>query len=111
VKNFIAIGNVITVAAPAAVNSGDLVLVGTMFGVAARDAASGEQVELNTGGVYDLPKAASQAWTVGAKVYWDNTAKVATTTTSGNTLIGVATVAVDGAAGSTIGRVRLNGSF
>ena len=110
-KNFIAIGNVITVAAPAAVNSGDLVLVGSLFGVAAADAASGTDVQLNTGGVYDLPKAASQAWTVGAKVYWYNTAKVATTTTSGNTLIGVATVPVDGAAGSIIGRVRLNPAF
>ncbi|SDL37013.1 DUF2190 family protein [Paracoccus chinensis] len=110
-KNFIAVGNVITVVAPAAVTSGQGMLVGSMFGVAARDAASGAEVELNLTGVFDLPKAASQAWTVGQRVYWDSTAKVATNVVGTNTLIGVATIPVGGTAGETTGRVRLNGSF
>ena len=48
---------------------------------------------------------------MGAKVYWDNTAKVCTTTVGTNTLIGVAVKAVGGTAGETTGTVRLNGSF
>ena len=65
---------------------------------------------INLTGVYDLPKTASQAWTVGAKVYWDNTAKACTTTVGSNTLIGIAVLAVGGGAGETTGRVRLNGA-
>ena len=54
---------------------------------------------------------ASQAWTAGAKVYWDNTTKLVTNVASGNTLVGVAALAVGSGADETIGRVRLNGSF
>lgn len=61
--------------------------------------------------MFDLKKTTSQAWVAGDKVYWDNTAKEATKTTTSNTLIGVAVAAVAGGAGDTIGRVRLNGSF
>ncbi|MCB1470839.1 MAG: DUF2190 family protein, partial [Rhizobiaceae bacterium] len=52
-----------------------------------------------------------QAWTAGAKIYWDDTNKRTTNVATSNTLIGVATEAVAGGAGDTIGRVRLNGSF
>jgi hypothetical protein len=52
-----------------------------------------------------------QAWAVGAKVYWDDSAKVATITATDNTLIGVAVQAVGDGADETIGRVWLNGSF
>lgn len=69
-----------------------------------------DEVETQLTGVVDMAKAASQAWTVGAKVYWDNTAKVATITATGNVLIGAAMLAVGNTAGETIGRVRLNGS-
>jgi predicted RecA/RadA family phage recombinase len=40
-RNFIQNGDIITVAAPAAVASGDGVLVGTLFGIAVDDADSG----------------------------------------------------------------------
>ncbi|GGO38176.1 hypothetical protein GCM10010991_35060 [Gemmobacter aquaticus] len=110
-KNYVQPGNTITLTAPYAVTSGDGLLVGSIFGVAAGTAAVGEAVEAALTGVYDLKKVASQAWTAGDKVYWDNTAKEATKTTTSNTLIGVAVVAVAGGAGDTIGRVRLNASF
>jgi predicted RecA/RadA family phage recombinase len=93
------------------VTSGDGLLVGSIFGVAAGDAASGATVEAALTGVFDLTKIGSQAWTVGAKVYWDDTNKRCTTVATDNTLIGVAVEAVAGGAGDTIGRVRLNGSF
>lgn len=108
-RNFVQPGNMMTVAAPADVLSGAGVLVGSMFGVAAFDAVSGADVEIATTGVFDMNKLSAQAWTVGAKVYWDGTAKQATTVSTSNTLIGVAAAAA--ANPSDTGRVRLNGAF
>jgi predicted RecA/RadA family phage recombinase len=110
-KNYVQPGNTITLTAPYAVASGDGTLVGSIFGVAAGDAAIGEPVETTLVGVFDLKKVASQAWLVGDNIYWDNTNKEATKTATANTLIGVAVESVAGGAGDTIGRVRLNGSF
>jgi predicted RecA/RadA family phage recombinase len=109
-KTYVQPGHVVTLSAPYAVASGDGLLVGSLFGIATHDAASSAEVESQLTGVVDMAKAASQAWTVGAKVYWDNTAKVATITATGNVLIGAAMLAVGNTAGETIGRVRLNGS-
>ena len=109
-KNFVQVGNVLDVPAPNAVTSGPAALIGTIVGVAAADYANGAQGQFNVTGIYDFPKAPSQAWTVGAKVYWDNTAKVMTTTVGTNTLAGIAVLAVGGTAGETTGRVRLNGT-
>lgn len=110
-KNFVQPGNTITLAAPAAMTSGSGVLVGAIFGIAAHDAASGEPVETVTTGVFDLNKVGSEAWSVGDKIYWDNTDKRATKVATDNTLIGVALVAVGSGADETTGRVRLNGAF
>jgi predicted RecA/RadA family phage recombinase len=89
-RNFIQTGDIVTVAAPAAVSSGDGVLVGTLFGIATTDADSGADVVIKTTGVFELPKTSAQAWTVGAAIYWDADDKVATTTSTDNTLIGKA---------------------
>ena len=110
-KNYVQPGNTLTLIAPYAVTSGDGFLVGSIFGVAAGDATSGAKVEAALTGVFDLTKIGSQAWTAGAKVYWDDTNKRTTSVATSNTLIGVATEAVAGGAGDTIGRVRLNASF
>lgn len=112
-KNFIARGDVLTVTntTGADISSGDGVLLGVMFGVAANNIPQNEDGPINLTGVFELPKAASQAWTVGAAVYWNGTDKFATTAASGNTKIGVAAAPVAGGAGNTLGRVRLNGSF
>lgn len=110
-KNYVQPGTTLTLTAPYAVTSGDGLLVGSIYGVAAGDAASGAIVEAALTGVFDLTKIGSQAWTVGAKVYWDDTNKRCTSVATGNTLIGVAVEAVAGGAGDTIGQVRLNGSF
>ena len=110
-RNYIQPGHAIALAAPYAVVSGDGLLVGSIFGVASHDAASGAEVEAQLTGVLDLAKAASQAWTAGARVYWDNTARRVTNVASGNSLVGVAVLAVGGGADETVGRVRLNGAF
>ncbi|MGL4963180.1 MAG: DUF2190 family protein [Inquilinus sp.] len=109
-KNFVQPGTVLTVPAPYDVASGAGMLVGQQFGVAAFAALAGGDVEMMTTGVYDLVKIGSQAWGVGALVYWDNANKRCTTVASGNTLIGSAVLAVTNAAGNISGRVRLNGA-
>ncbi len=108
-KNTIQRGEILTLAAPYDVASGAGLLVGAIFGVATSAALSGEPVETVVCGVHELAKASAQAWTVGAKVYWDDTAKLCTTVNTSNTLIGVATAAA--ANPSATGNVRLNGSF
>ncbi len=105
-KNFVQPGDVISVTAPATVAAGAAVLVGSLFGVAVNAAASSAPVEIAVTGVYDLPKTAAQAWTVGQLLYWSGTAL--TTTASTNKLVGVAAQAQ--LAADTVGRVRLNGA-
>ncbi|MFC6688651.1 DUF2190 family protein [Jhaorihella thermophila] len=109
-KNYIAAGTTLTITAAADITSGEGVLVGALFGVAVTDIATGEAGEIALTGVYELPKAPSQAWTQGGRVYWDDTAKQCTTAATGNTLIGAAVRAVGGGASETIGTVRLNGT-
>jgi predicted RecA/RadA family phage recombinase len=111
-KNFVQPGDIVTVLAPATVASGQMCRVGLIAGVATHAAASGAPLELATRGVFDVTKAGSQAWTVGAAIYGvGTTTLVATTaTTTGNILLGTAVAAVGSGAGETVGRIRLNGS-
>ncbi len=102
-RNYVQPGDVVTVTAPADVKSGDGVLVGSLFGVAAYDALAGAEVELALVGVFDLP--AAGPIDAGAAVYW--TESPAGVAASGATLIGAALLAV-GELGTTA-RVRLNG--
>jgi len=92
-RNFIQPGNSITLTAPYAVSSGQGVLVGAIFGIAAYDAALGGIVEVQTEGVFDITKEPSLAITAGARVYWDNTNRRITTTATGNYQVGIATLA------------------
>jgi predicted RecA/RadA family phage recombinase len=110
-KNYVQHGNTITLTTPYAVASGDGLLVGSIFGVASGTAALGEPVEAALVGVYELKKLGSQAWAVGDRIYWDNTARQTTKITTSNTAVVVATEAVAGGAGDVVGRVRLNGAF
>lgn len=106
-KNFIQPGCTVEFAAPYDRLSGQGALIGTIFGVATMDVLSGARAPFALDGVFELTKADSQAWTEGAKIYWDNTAKNCTTTAMSNTLIGVCTEAVANTAGLVLGRVRL----
>jgi predicted RecA/RadA family phage recombinase len=108
--NYVKSGKVVTRTAPSGgVVSGTPYLIGSLLVVATKDAAVGEAFEGLAVGVISGTKAGSQAWTEGAKVYWDNSAKVFTTTAGGNTLVGVADAAVGAGASETTGNVRLDG--
>jgi predicted RecA/RadA family phage recombinase len=107
--NFIQEGNVLTLAAPYARNSGQAALVGTgLFGVALTDLANGESGAFKTQGVVTLAKVTAQEWaTIGLPIYWDNSDKLLTTTSGGNTLVGYNTAAA--ANPSATGTIRLLG--
>jgi predicted RecA/RadA family phage recombinase len=108
-KTFVQNGEVLALTAPYAVASGAALKVGSIIAIATAAADSGATVEAITCGVVDVAKVSAQAWTVGALVYWDDAAKLFTTTSTSNTLAGVA-VAI-AANPTATGRVRLNGSF
>ena len=114
-KAYIQAGEIITALAAYTVVSGAGMLTGNMFGVAMDDTASGVAGQFKLNGVWDLAKDAS-TFTDESLVYWDNTAKKCTSTSSGNTLIGFATLlqpdgtsALGGASGDATVRVRLEG--
>lgn len=87
-KNFVQPGTNVPFLAPYDVKSGDGMLEGVEFGVASNDAKAGEQVIGVTEGVFTLPKAAV-APARKAVAYWDNTNRVVTNASSGNTKIGI----------------------
>ncbi|MEC5383402.1 DUF2190 family protein [Aurantimonas sp. C2-6-R+9] len=108
-RNFVQKGENLTLPAPYALAAGDGALIGSIFGVAAGDAAIGADVDLVTVGVFPLPKVALDAMAVGDPVYWDNAARLVTITVTGNTKIGVSVATAVNPSGTT--NVRLNGTF
>ena len=58
-KNFIGVGNRVTLTAAAVTTSGQPVLTGSLFGIAENAAAIGEPLVLVMNGIYDLTKTAS----------------------------------------------------
>lgn len=116
-KNFIAVGNTLTVQPPALddFTAGQGVLIGSLFGVVAVDLPlaaleAGQELVVNVTGIYDLPKPPSQAWMVGDLIYWDEGNSRCTNVASTNVPIGIAVSPVVGTAGEIVGRVRLNGA-
>ena len=105
-KNYIQPGNTLAFTATAAINPGDGILMGTLFGVATGKATIGQAVEADLVGVYDLPKITG-AITAGQKVYWDAVAKAVTTVVGTNKAIGAAIEAA--LSGAALTRVRLDG--
>jgi len=106
-KTFIQEGNIVSVTAAANIASGDGVLVGSIFGVAAADAVAGEEVEIATTGVYELPKLSTAVIAQGGRVAWDDTAKEIVPPGIGLYPVGTATEAAG--SGVTKVKVRLDG--
>ena len=110
-KNYVQPGKALTVTAPAAVTSGQYVVAGAIRGVAAAAAASGEEVELVTEGVFTLPKVAADVIAVGDLVYWDAAAGKVTKTagTGSKPLVGVAVRAAGNGAASVDVKLGVHG--
>lgn len=89
------------------VAAGAVIVQGDLIGVTLRPIAANTAGALAVEGIFEVPKAsgASTAIAAGANVYWNAGSQVATTTASGNKLLGKTTkAAVD--ADTTV-RVRL----
>lgn len=108
-NNYVQPGDVVTLTAPAGgVVSGTAYQIGSLFVVAGDDAAAGESFPAYTKGVFTLPKTdgGSTAWTEGALLYWDDTAKEVTAVEDTHLICGVAVEAV--ADGGTSGNVLIH---
>jgi predicted RecA/RadA family phage recombinase len=114
-QNFIQKGDTLVLTAPYAVASGAGALVGRIFGLASDTFASGAIGEFAVRGVFDIAKDTS-TFSDGDKVYWDNTAKLATSVATAHNIIGTAcmtladgSVVAGGASGDATVRVYLPG--
>lgn len=76
----------------AKIEAGDIVVFGSKLTVAATEIAVGAVGTLETTGVFEMPKKASEAITAGAKVYFSADDGITTTSTS-NTEAGFAVAA------------------
>lgn len=101
-------GKILTLVAPYdRASSGLGAKVGAFFGVSTKAVLSGAEGEFETEGVHGLAKTASQAWSQGDRIYWDDSNKRCDSDSSVGMFIGVATEAVAGGAGDTTGYVKL----
>ena len=91
-----------------AVAAGEVVVLGSLVGIARLDIAADALGALAVVGCYDVAKATG-AVTVGAAVYWDATNHKATTTATGNPYLGKAVLAAESA--DELVRVLLNAPF
>jgi predicted RecA/RadA family phage recombinase len=108
-NNYSQPGDVLTLTAPYDVASGQGALVGSIFGIATSTVASGAEGEFLVAGVVGgVNKTSAQAWTVGLKLYWDNSNKRLDSDSTVGLLVGVATAVADNP--SSTGSIRLNGS-
>jgi len=107
-NNYVQPGNMLEFVAPSGgVTSGTPVKIQSLVVIPAVDAAEGDPFNALVVGVVDAAKATGAAWAIGEKVYWDDSAKKFTTTSGGNTLVGVAAAAAVSA--DATGKVRLDG--
>lgn len=100
----------ITHASASAATVGDILLANTRVLVAYDDLAADEAGEwIIQADELLVPKVGSQAWTEGDVVYWDDTAKNFTKTTTSNTKCGFVLVAAGSA--DTTGLIKLDNSI
>lgn len=109
-KTKVSEGSPLDITAPSGgTTSGVGVLIGTaLFGIAVTTNVQGDTVAIHTEGVFDHVAegaGSGQAWAIGDIVYWDNTNKRLTKTSTDNTKVGVATAAKLTAA--TMGRFKI----
>ena len=112
-RNYQQLGDNFQAPAPYAVSSGQAALIGAIVAIASTDAASGEEIAWCRVGIFNpVPKPGSQAWVAWTtKIYWDNTAKLFTSVSGGNTFAGVPSAAVGSGAGETTGGILLTGQI
>jgi predicted RecA/RadA family phage recombinase len=106
-QNAFSKGRTLDLTAPSGgVVSGTFYKIGALIVCAAISAAQGLPFTGEVHGCFSgVPKATGQAWTEGAVLYWDDTAKNFTTTATSNTKCAVAIAAAQ--TGDTTGTIKL----
>ncbi len=89
-ENFVAEGKTMTVTAGANIASGDVVSIGSGWGIAVADILDTEEGTVNITGVYELTKKDGVAFTQGDLLYWDSDPGELTKTAADGSRIGVA---------------------
>lgn len=108
-KNYVSPGEVQRFTAPAGgVVSGQGYVIGDTFVIATHDAAATFKFVGQHKGNVNLTKVTTDVIADGVKLYWDDTAKKVTVTTTNNRLIGGAAQAAGN--GATAVEVSLNGT-
>lgn len=106
-QNYVAPGEVVELTSPGT-TSGTAVKVGSLVVVPTSDSdAAAKFIGFAGPGIVRHAKVSAQAWTEGVKIYFDAGTSLMTTTSGGNTLVGVAAAAA--ANPSATGLVRLDG--
>ena len=105
--NYVQAGKVLDFSAPYDRTTGQGFQVGSIFAVALGTALSTVAIRGQIDGVWTLAKTSAQAWTVGQKLFWDNTNKRLDSDSTVGMLVGVAQAVA--ANPSSTGNVRLNG--
>lgn len=83
--------------------------IGSIIGVAETNAASGAAFEGRVTGVHTIAKATGETWAIGDLLYWDDSAKKFTKTSTSNTKAGYAMSVT--LTGDTVGNIRLVSSI
>lgn len=85
--------------------SGKTVKINSIIAIPGKTAAEGQPFAGTVEGVFDVDAKTGQAWAAGVTLYWDDAAKVYTTTAAGNTKAGYAVADKDAAA--AVGSIKL----
>lgn len=104
-KNFIQTGDVLDYTPSADTTAGTPVLLGGRLGVVLADIKANATGPIRMCGVWSITKVTADVVAQWALLYWDNTAKKLTVTSSGNTLVGYATAAAGN--GATTVNIKL----
>jgi predicted RecA/RadA family phage recombinase len=105
-KNFKGMGDVWNHTASGAIAAGDVVVMSAIVGVALAAIADGAVGAVAVEGLFAVTKKSGDTFAQGEAVYWDTTPGEATSTSSGNTLMGHAAEAA--ASGDATVTVLLN---
>ncbi len=105
---FVQHGEVIDYQPPADVHSNDVIAVGSLVGVAAADIPANQIGALIIEGVFDLPKVAGAAITVGQKLNWiAASAGFGAAAAGAGGVTGAAVAVAPAASADTVVRVKL----
>ena len=105
-NNYVQPGRVLDLVAPTGgVIGGKPVKINSIIAIPTTTKAAGETFTGVVEDVFDVDAKTAQAWATGATIYWDDTAKVFTTTAGSNPKAGYAVADTEAAAAN--GRIKL----